>query len=164
MGLGSDMTDAELREIQGYLDAFEQLNHGPSRECCFEFEPVTWQGGLEASLEAHFAALPGTHPHWTLMTEKMPRGLDGLKPVLEAWFFGPTFGGGDSGAVGVAAGTRRACVEQFARFLVDFFGAVHPRVWRLFVRGDAGEDASTADDFALELDHHVYWLHFDWTD
>jgi hypothetical protein len=158
------MTDAQLREIQGYLDAFEQLNHGPGRECCFEFEPVEWRGDLEGSLEAHFAALPGTHPHWTLTAEKMPTGVDGLRPVLEAWFFGATFGGLEGGAARVTPGTRRACAEQFVQFLTDFFGGEHPRVWRLFVRGDGGEANPTADDFALEREHRVYWLHFDWTE
>ena len=158
------MTDAPLREIQGYLDAFEQLNHGPGRECCFECEPVAWRGDLEESLEAHFAALPGTHPHWTLTAEKVTSGIDGLRPVLETWFFGATFGGTEGGATAVTAGTRRACVEQFVGFLTEFFGGEHPRVWRLFIHGDGGEASETADDFALEREQHVYWLHFDWTE
>ena len=158
------MTDSQLREIQGYLDAFEQLNHGPGRECCFEFEPVAWRGDLEGSLEAHFAALPGVHPHWTLTAEKMPSGVDGLRPVLEAWFFGANFGGTDDLTARIAPATRRACAEQFMQFLTDFFAGEHPRVWRLFIRGDEGDSSSTADDFALERERHVYWLHFDWTE
>jgi len=158
------MTESQLREIQGYLDAFEQLNHGPGRECCFEFEPVEWRGDLEGSLEAHFAALPGVHPHWTLTAEKMPSGVDGLRPVLEAWFFAANFGGTADLAARVAPATRRACAEQFVQFLTDFFGGVYPRVWRLYIRGDEDEGGSTADDFALEREQHVYWLHFDWTE
>src|SRR5437764_13776787 len=87
------MTEPQLREIQGFLDAFEQLNHGSERECCFEFEQVEWAGDLRASLEAHFDRLPGTHPHWQLTTEKMPTGLEGLRPVLESWFSVACFGG-----------------------------------------------------------------------
>jgi hypothetical protein len=157
------MTESQLREIQGYLDAFEQLNHGPGRECCFEFEPVEWRGDLEASLEAHFAALPGVHPHWTLTAEKMPSGVDGLRPVLESWFFGANFGGAAELAPRVPPATRRACAEQFVQFLTEFL-AEHPRVWRVYIRGDEGDSVSTADDFALEREHHVYWLHFDWTE
>ena len=72
------MTAEQLREIQGYLDAFEQLNHGPGRECCYECEPVAWRGGLETSLEhlvpgdwwndrVTFAASKGdTHNIWSV--------------------------------------------------------------------------------------------------
>jgi hypothetical protein len=158
------MTEPQLREIQGFLDAFEQLNHGPDRECCFEFEQVEWQGELQASLEAHFARLPDSPPHWVLTLEKMPTGLEGLRPVLDGWFFGPTFGGAAGLSAQVTPAARRACVSQFVRFLADFFGVEHPRAWRVYVRRDDGPAASTADDFVLEREHHVYWLHLDCTE
>jgi hypothetical protein len=154
------MTDPQLREIQGYLDAFEQLNLGPDRECCFEFERVEWGGDLQSSLEAHFETLPGAHPHWQLTLETLTTGLEGLRPVVEAWFFGPTFGGSPDGAKHVAAATRRACVAQWFSFLLDFFGGEHPIVQRIYLHA-AGEPATSADNFALELRQHVYWLHLD---
>jgi hypothetical protein len=156
------MTEPQLREIQGFLDAFEQLNHGPERECCFEFEQVAWAGDLQASLEAHFDRLPGTHPHWQLTTEKMPTGLEGLRPVLDGWFFGATFGGATGLAGQVSPESRRICVGQFLRFLADFFAGEHPRVWRVYLHAaDGPAPAPSSDNFVLERNHHVYWLHLD---
>ena len=113
------LTDPQLREIQGYLDALEQLNHGPDRECCFEFERVEWRGDLQSSLEAHFETLPGAHPHWQLTLETLATGLEGLRPVVEAWFFGPTFGGTAGLAKQVdgrrPAGLREPVVQFSAR-------------------------------------------------
>jgi hypothetical protein len=153
------MTEPQLREIQGYLDAFEQLNHGPDRECCFEFEQVAWRGDLQASLEAHFETLPGAHPHWQLTLERLTSGLEGLRSVLEPWFFGPTFGGATDLAKHVTQDARRASVGQWFSFLLDFFGGDHPAVWRLRLHA-ADEPASTsADDFVLARREHVYWLH-----
>ena len=159
------MTEPQLREIQGFLDAFEQLNHGPERECCFEFEQVEWAGDLQTSLEGHFDRLPGTHPHWQLTTEKMPTGLEGLRPVLESWFFGATFGGTAGLSSQVTTDSRRASVGQFLRFLADFFGAEHLGLWRIYLHSPEGPAPSvTADNFALERGRHVYWLHLDCTD
>ena len=155
------MTEPQLREIQGYLDAFEQINHGPERECCFEFEQVEWAGDLQSSLEAHFERLPGAHPHWQLTTEKLMTGLEGLRPVLEAWFFGATFGGAAGLAAQVTPDSRRACVSQFLRFLGDFFGGEHPGLWRIYLHSPDGLALSSADNFALERGRHVYWLHLD---
>src|SRR5436305_2259216 len=132
------MTDQQLREIQGFLDALEQLNHGPDRECCYEFERVEWRGELQPSLEAHFARLPNSPPHWVLTLEKMPTGLEGLRPVLDGWFFGPTFGGTPGLAAHVAPEARRRCVSQFLRFMDTFFAAVPPRAWRAYVGRDGG--------------------------
>jgi hypothetical protein len=95
---------------------------------------------------------------------KMTTGLDGLRPVLDGWFFGPTFGGADGLATQVAPAARRASVSQCVRFLADFFGVEHPRAWRVYVRRDDGPAASTADYFVLERDRHVYWLHLDCTE
>lgn len=155
------MTEPQLREIQGYLDALEQLNLGPDRECCFEFERVEWTGDLQASLEAHFETLPGAHPHWQLTLETLPTGLDGLRPVVESWFFGPTFGGSPAVAKQVTPDARRAVVGQWFRFLADFFAGEHPTVRRIYLHA-AGEPAPTsADNFALVFKQHVYWLHLD---
>jgi hypothetical protein len=154
------MTEPQLREIQGYLDALEQLNLGPDRECCFEFERVEWRGDLQASLEAHFETLPGAHPHWQLTLESLATGLEGLRPVVEAWFFGPTFGGSPGLARHVTTDARRACIGQWFSFLFDFFAGDHPTVWRVYLHA-AGEPATSADNFALALRQHVYWLHLD---
>jgi hypothetical protein len=160
--MGAVMTEPQLREIQGFLDAFEQLNHGPDRECCFEFERVEWAGDLLASLEAHLDRLPGSHPHWQLTTEKMPKGVEGLRPVLESWFFGATFGGVSGMAPQIALDCRRTSVGQLLRFLADFFGGEHPRVWRAYLHApEEPADSSTADNFILERQQHVYWLHLD---
>lgn len=153
------MTEPQLREIQGYLDAFEQLNHGPDRECCFEFERVEWRGDLQSSLEAHFETLPGAHPHWQLTLETVASGIEGLRPVVEDWFFGSTFAG--ESAAKVSRETRRTCVSQWFRFLADFFGGEHPSVWRIRLHASEEPAPTSADDFALTRREHVYWLHLD---
>jgi hypothetical protein len=153
------MTEPQLREIQGYLDAFEQLNHGPDRECCFEFEQVAWRGDLQASLEAHFETLPGAHPHWQLTLERLTSGLEGLRSVLEPWFFGPTFGGATDLAKHVTQDARRASVGQWFSFLLDFFGGDHPAVWRIRLHAADEPAPTSADDFVLARREHVYWLH-----
>jgi hypothetical protein len=155
------MTEPQLREIQGYLDAFEQLNHGPDRECCFEFEQVAWRGDQQSSLEAHFETLPGAHPHWQLTLEKLATGLEGLRSVVESWFFGPTFGGTADLAKHVTLDARRACVGQWLSFLLDFFGGDHPAVWRIRLHASDEATPTSADDFVLARREHVYWLHLD---
>ena len=155
------MTEPQLREIQGYLDALEQLNHGPDRECCFEFEQVPWRGDLQSSLEAHFETLPGAHPHWQLTLETLATGLEGLRPVVETWFFGPTFGGAPDLAKHVTIDARRACVGQWFSFLLDFFAGDHPVVWRIRLHTVDEPAPTSADDFALAWREHVYWLHLD---
>jgi hypothetical protein len=155
------MTEPQLREIQGYLDAFEQLNHGPDRECCFEFEQVAWRGDLQSSLEAHFETLPGAHPQWQLTLEKLTTGMDGLRSVVEPWFFGPTFGGAADLAKHVTPDARRACVGQWFSFLLDFFGGDHPAVWRIRLHATDEPAPTSADDFVLACREHVYWLHLD---
>jgi hypothetical protein len=155
------MTEPQLREIQGYLDALEQLNHGPDHECCFEFERVDWRGDLQSSLEAHFETLPGAHPHWQLTLETLATGLEGLRPVVENWFVGSTFGGAEGLAKHVTADARRACVGQWFSFLLDFFAGDHPTVWRIRLHAADEPAPTSADDFALAWREHVYWLHLD---
>jgi hypothetical protein len=155
------MSESQLSEIQGYLDALEQLNLGPDRECCFEFERVDWRGDLQSSLEAHFEKLPGSHPHWQLTLETLGSGLEGLRPVVESWFFGETFGGTQGLARQVTADARRACVHQWFSFLLDFFAGDHPAVWRVRLHAAEEPAPTSADNFALARGEHVYWLHLD---
>jgi hypothetical protein len=153
--------ELQLREIQGYLDAFEQINHGPDRESCFEFEQVPWRNDLQSSLEAHFETLPGAHPRWQLTLEKLETGLEGMRSVVEPWFFGPTFGGTADLAKHVTVNARRACVGQWFSFLSDFFGGDHPAVWRIRLHAADEPAPTTADDFVFARREHVYWLHLD---
>src|SRR4051812_47673896 len=155
------MNSRQVREIQGFLDAFEQLNHGPDHTCTYEFEQVPWAGDLQASLEKHFRGLPGAPAEWSLTLEKVPTGLDGLRPVVAQWLFGECFGGERGMARNVAEATRTGCVDLFVRFLADFFEGEHPKVWRLFARpaGDS-EYERVVDEFVLEHHHRVFWLHF----
>jgi hypothetical protein len=155
------LTESQLREIQGYLDAFEQINHSTDRECCFEFEQVTWSGNLQSSLETHFEKLPGAHPHWQLTLETLSSGLEGLRPVVEDWFFGPTFGGVAGLSKQITRDARRACIGQWFSFLSDFFGGEHPAVWRVRLHAAEEPAPTSADDFALTRGEHVYWLHLD---
>ena len=54
--------------------------------------------------------------------------------------------------------------DMFLRFLADFFGAEHPGLWRIYLHSPDGLALTSADNFALELKHHVYWLHLDCTE
>src|SRR5947209_9356807 len=147
------MNSRQVREIQGFLDAFEQLNHGPEHACTYEFEQVPWAGDLQASLEKHFRALPGSPPQWTLTLEKVPTGLEAIRAVAGRWLFDEFFGGERGLSAKVSLATRDGSVELFVRFLADFFDGEHPKVWRLFARpaGDAAYER-VVDEFVLE--HH----------
>src|SRR5438067_3509356 len=128
------MNSRQVREIQGFLDAFEQLNHGPEHTCTYEFEQVPWAGDLQASLEKHFRGLPGAPAEWSLTLEKVPTGLDGLRPVAGRWFFDEDFGGERGLAAKVTPGTRAGCVELFVGFLAHFFEGAQPQAWRPVAR------------------------------
>src|SRR5204863_2505603 len=116
-------------------------------------------------LERHFRGLPGAPAEWSLTLEKVPTGLDALRPVMSQWLFGPCFGGERGLADKVSPATRAGTVDLFVRFLADFFEGEHPMAWRLFARpgGDA-EYERVVDEFVLEHHHRVFWLHFGFVD
>jgi hypothetical protein len=91
--------------------------------------------------------------------EKLATGLEGLRSVVEPWFFGPTFGGATDLAKHVTQDARRASVGQWFSFLLDFFGGDHPAVWRIRLHAADEPAPTSADDFVLARREHVYWLH-----
>ena len=61
------------------------------------------------------------HPHWQLTLEILATGLDGLRSVVEPWFFGPTFGGTADLAKHVTPDAAPGLHWPVVQLLVGFF-------------------------------------------
>lgn len=151
-----------IEKLQGFLLAFENLNHGVNHGCTYAIYSMAGVESLQESVEKYFSSLKTSNTPlqsaatWNIrMTSLGSEWQSILHKVIIHWFFEQEF------SPQVDTWTMNACAGQVINYLVSALG--NCEVFEVFTDPPMWYEC-TWQDFAIATEKTKWLLHFGFSD